>query len=113
MSLYYVNAYILLFSSYHLFEVIYVFCVYICMFAYMWAHVRECGGLRLSKLMLDVLLDRSPHYLLRQGLSLNPDLAFSAALDSRFAPEMPGLNFLRTVITSRPFIISAQILCGS
>lgn len=36
MPLYYVNAYILLFS-YHLFEVIYVFCVYICMFAYMWA----------------------------------------------------------------------------
>lgn len=29
----------------------------------------------------------SPHYLLRQGLSLNPDLAFSAALDSRFAPR--------------------------
>lgn len=60
-----------------------------------------CGSVRLTKLMLDVFLVGSPHYFLKQGLSLNPDLAFSAALDSQLALKMPGLNFPRIVTTGK------------
>lgn len=87
------STHILLFSSYHLdiFEIVYMLCIYVCMFAYMWALMCECGGLRLTRAMLGIFLDCSPHCLLRWGLSLNLNLAFASALDSQLASEMPYL----------------------
>lgn len=92
---------ILLLSSYHIYFYgllitwtclkLFIHCVYVCTFAYMWAHMCECGGLRLTSSMLDIFLDCSPYCLLRWGPSLDLNLAFASALDSQLAPEMPCL----------------------
>lgn len=106
------STHILLFSSYHLdiFEIVYMLCIYVCMFAYMWALMCECGGLRLTRAMLGIFLDCSPHCLLRWGLSLNLNLAFASALDSQLASEMPCL--LPKDCDYWQAIMPTQLLCG-